>query len=96
MAKPCVGFSAATHSTTHSVNDSRGSAGSRITPGYDRSTTSPRAPGLATPPGQPAQPSPGCSAALGDLDGDAGGFDGGDREHSWLQAEFVGGFAAEQ
>ena len=36
------------------------------------------------------------SAALGDLDGDVGGFDGGDREHSWLQAEFVGGFAAEQ
>ena len=36
------------------------------------------------------------SAGLGDLDGDVGGFDGGDREHPWLQAEFVGGFAAEQ
>ena len=36
------------------------------------------------------------SAALGDLDGDVSGFDGGDREHSWLQAEFVRGLAAEQ
>jgi hypothetical protein len=36
------------------------------------------------------------SAGFGDLDGDVGGFDGGDREHPWLQAEFVGGFAAEQ
>jgi hypothetical protein len=36
------------------------------------------------------------SAALEDLDGDVGGFDGGDREHSWLQAEFVSGLAAEQ
>jgi hypothetical protein len=33
---------------------------------------------------------------LGDLDGDVGGFDGGDCEHAWLQAKFVGGFAAEQ
>jgi hypothetical protein len=36
------------------------------------------------------------SAALRDLDRDVGGLDGGDREHSWFQAEFVGGFAAEQ
>jgi hypothetical protein len=33
---------------------------------------------------------------LGDLDGDVDGLDGGDDEHSWFQAEFVGGFAAEQ
>ena len=53
-----------------------------------------------TPAGLSATPHPDSSglssAAPGDLDGDVGGFDGGDREHSWLQAEFVGGFAAEQ
>jgi hypothetical protein len=36
------------------------------------------------------------SAAFGDLDGDVGRFDGDDREHSWLQAEFVGGLATQQ
>jgi hypothetical protein len=32
----------------------------------------------------------------GDLDRDVGGLDCGEHEHSWLQTEFVGGFAAEQ
>jgi len=36
------------------------------------------------------------SAAIGDLDGDVGGLDGGDGEHSWFRAEFVGGLTAEQ
>ncbi len=35
-------------------------------------------------------------SAVGDLDGDIGGLNGGDREHSWLQAEFVRSLAAEQ
>jgi len=33
---------------------------------------------------------------MGNLDGDVGGLDSGDREHSWFQAEFVRGLAAEQ
>ncbi len=36
------------------------------------------------------------SGVLGDVDGDVGGFDGGGGDHSGLEAEFVGGFAAEQ
>jgi hypothetical protein len=36
------------------------------------------------------------STRLGDLDGDVGGVNGGNHEHSWLQAELVGGFAAKQ
>jgi hypothetical protein len=34
-------------------------------------------------------------AGLGDLDSDVGGFDGGGREHARLQAEFIGGLAAQ-
>jgi hypothetical protein len=33
---------------------------------------------------------------LGDVDGDVGGLDGSDGDHSGFEAEFVGGFAAEQ
>jgi len=37
-----------------------------------------------------------CRSGLGEFDGDVGGFDGGDGERAWLQAEFVCGLAAEQ
>ena len=33
---------------------------------------------------------------LGGVDGDVGGFDGGDGDHAGFEAEFVGGFTAEQ
>src|SRR5215470_11882202 len=43
-----------------------------------------------------AEPRQARSASLGDLDGDVGGLDGGDREHSRLEAEFIRRLAAEQ
>ena len=94
---------ASPHQLSHSDRHPQcGSCDHRAHPGrlHDppgRTSTSPAAPGTtaaaASSPDRFVQLG---SAAPGDLDGDVCGFDGGDCEHSWLQAEFVGGFTAEQ